>query len=436
MDDDFGNILVVTEPFTIERPNVVFATGILFDQSSLARIEEKECTSMTAYIDSAHDGLASLDNHWSLRENPTESVQNLRVDNFEEVYGELSRLRAQNVILLDLTSSSGRNIRGLQRLCEMSSGKISISYCTSPMDGSENCEHSADFMRSELLVGYQCSPGVYIKSGAIFCQIGTPFAQLRELTALDEAKLTSCALVHSQLMTAPQAQRLPLVIVSIGPFSANHDVVLRILEKNGADLSRTMLNQLIVGTSSIDYYDMLLQNFPINLCFDGFGHSGSFSPRDGPCYPSDEDALGAIGELCRRGYASRLVLSLNIKTKLQLRKYGGHGFTLMENAIIPRITRMTEANEITEKSAYSFDHENIIALTAGNMYNLLHWYKPLPPAAPVVETFPCYICESRFVLGSHYSKFSFNYCSSVCLNTHRKLHWALKTPASTTKSGP
>jgi hypothetical protein len=118
--------------------------------------------------------------------------------------------------------------------------------------------------------------------------------------------------------------------------------------------------------------------------------------------------------LCEEGFSNQIHLSINIKTKLQLSRFGGHGIGHLNRSVIPRLrSQKIPSDEIIQKIAYR------------NLRNLLPWYISPKPVEFPVETLNCYICTASFIpaLETHYSKFNFLYCTSKCLATHRNDKW-------------
>lgn len=139
--------------------------------------------------------------------------------------------------------------------------------------------------------------------------------------------------------------------------------------------------------------------------------------------------LQCVGILCDKGFSNQLHLSINIKTKLQLSRFGGHGFGLLKRSVIPRLRsqkklKLEISSESTEIDGCLSD-EIIQKITHKNLQSLLPWYISPKPVELPVETLNCYICNTSFIpaLETHYSKFNFLYCTSKCLSVHRNLKW-------------
>ena len=102
-----------------------------------------------------------------------------------------------------------------------------------------------------------------------------------------------------------------------------------------------MTNNSICSLARLQYYDNLLTlTRDFFLCIDGFGHGATFAPQPVDlrvAYPSDAEIIEFIIQLCTRGHGSRLVLSLSIYCKIQLKLYGGYGYGHIERVVKPAL---------------------------------------------------------------------------------------------------
>jgi hypothetical protein len=72
------------------------------------------------------------------------------------------------------------------------------------------------------------------------------------------------------------------------------------------------------------------------ISLDSFGYASIYNPIDYQ-YATDDDLIYILFELCSRGYAMNIHLSINIITKLQYGKYGGHSFNYINDTILSKI---------------------------------------------------------------------------------------------------
>jgi predicted metal-dependent phosphotriesterase family hydrolase len=245
------------------------------------------------------------------------------IDNTEDAIDELkhSNFESYNTTIIDCTSrENDRNISGLQTImqCSKLDSKVSIICSTSPfsqtvtstdqlknnLNNDIRIDLMAKEMRAELLVGTIVHMN-YIKSGVVFMQTSTPFLSASTLNVLEMDGLKACAYLHRDFhlenITADRSScsssvesnvvgsRVPVMIVAAGPYSTTHEAICIILSQNDANISRLVLSQIIISRDNIHYWRNILSTYPCTLCVDCFGYSGTFLPRTGPMFPSDEE---------------------------------------------------------------------------------------------------------------------------------------------------
>lgn len=358
-----------------------------------------------------------LNNLWEHKSKPTASVSNLRIDNVEDVGVDISRLMPSDpsewICCVDLTNPlQSRNLRGLLQLQEKHDF-LHFSFSTSPNLESppRSAKRMVDVMSKELLVGVEVSPLKYLRAGSIFCQMGgNPITGALEKVQQSELPmLEACAQLHVQFREECQAA-LPPIIVGAGPLCSCHMEIVKILAEFGAEMSKVVLCQLNVCSKSLEAFHHLLTSFPVSICVDGFGAASAFAMD----LPTDDDIIETVVQLCQRGHTSQIVLSVYLRAKIQLRKYGGPGLALLQDRIIPRLGDKIAA-------------EDVGALVSINLFKLLHWYRrPVVVELPV-DMLECYVCLKQFTPGDHFTKFDFVYCSTGCLVEHRRGKWARRT---------
>ena len=257
-------------------------------------------------------------------------------------------------------------------------------------------------MRAELEAGVLFQGG-YWKASSMSLEISEQALVREEVTGL-----SSCAAVHRQGTLAPIVVELPLAP------DPNWDLVqdiLSILQSEGADLSRVILTSLAVPSRSVDKVTELMHRFGCSVSIDGFGVSAVTSPTSGESFPSDSCLALSIDLICQRGLHSQLIVSTNVHSKLFLRKFGGPGYQWMDESVVPRLQKYPHAKYY------------LASLLCTNAKSLLEWRQQEIVEARPPETLPCYICKKEFLPGDHFTKFNFVYCSSSCLNSHRKRNW-------------
>lgn len=444
---------------------------------------------------------------WRIKESPASCRENLRIDNIEvvkrevmDLLEEIPRSSSQSssqskrtVYLIDVSDTE--NIASLHSLSKLLPSSFHIVYSSKSVPSSIASDHLPESVSSRLqaqLMAGEAVPGpagasISVRSGCLKYQVGSPFLFNAPFIDADRARLTALCAVQRDVRARYTLCHAPLLVIGCGPFFTHHAQVLTHLRDSGGSLSQVLLNQLVLSPTWLPYYESLLREFPEpSLCIDCFTHQAVFGmslpcgssaaepvsrPRSGVSvginagtrhWGSDEEVLCCVLYLCRRGFGARLCLSVDIKTRLQLRWYGGPGVGYVTDSLLPRLRRWydlsvlesvvgtealhqvvlgqnssssttsgtinsSESSNFAGSSASStplcFREEEVRALLGGNLLALLSWYHPPDAVELPVETLPCHICGREFVPGDHYSKFSFVYCSSACLAKHRKLDY-------------
>jgi len=130
-------------------------------------------------------------------------------------------------------------------------------------------------------------------------------------------------------------------------------------------------------------------------------------------YTSDGEGAALVASLCRQGFAANLILSPGVSCRLQLRRYGGHGYGHVRHSIVHQLVRRGVGDAELDAMA----HDNIV--------RLLGWWTPPPPVERAVEMGTCYWCKKAFEMreNEYFHKFDFVYCRSKCLSKHGDAGW-------------
>jgi len=139
------------------------------------------------------------------------------------------------------------------------------------------------------------------------------------------------------LMAGAKAQRETNLAISIHvhPWGTETPMgyeVVRILEREGADLSRVILSHLD-QCLNVEYHEDMLRT-GVNIAYDHFGKEFH---RDATHIqmPTDLQRLEALAELIGRGYVDQLLISHDVCFKMHLRQYGRWGYTHILEHIVP-----------------------------------------------------------------------------------------------------
>ena len=146
-----------------------------------------------------------------------------------------------------------------------------------------------------------------------------------------------------QLRAAAQVQRRTGVAINVHPsiWAHEHLRIVDILEDAGADLSRVAIShcdQLVEP----DWHRQIAER-GVTLCFDTFGAEFEYE-GDGSREPTDTERIDCLKRLLDAGRASQLLLSHDICSLLQLRRYGGPGYDHVQTTIVDRL-RSTGASQ-------------------------------------------------------------------------------------------
>ena len=121
--------------------------------------------------------------------------------------------------------------------------------------------------------------------------------------------------------------------IHLHPWSFEGMAVLDLLEREGVDPCRVLLNHLTTAVAD-DGYQRALLDRGARLCYDLFGFDHScIVPGRYP--PSDYDAVAKVAELASEGYLRQLFVSQDIGVKTRLCAYGGWGYAHLFEHVVP-----------------------------------------------------------------------------------------------------
>ncbi len=117
--------------------------------------------------------------------------------------------------------------------------------------------------------------------------------------------------------------------------------IIEILGDAGADLSRTIICH-ISRTLFNSANRLKLAEAGCYLEYDMFGHSWYYAPPPTPepiYVPSDPERVDQIRELIAEGYGKQILVSHDVCWKMQLTRYGGHGYSYILEYVVPLMRR-------------------------------------------------------------------------------------------------
>ncbi len=182
-------------------------------------------------------------------------------------------------------------------------------------------EEMTDHMVRELTVGFA---GTDVRAG-IIGEIGA-----RSPIHPDEEKaLRAAARAHHATGAA--------INVHLSIFAPEGRRVLDILlDEEGVEPGRIALSHLDERPDTA--YHLELAGRGVYVEFDCFGSECSFD-EDGTHEPSDAQRIDALLRLLDAGYERQLLISQDVCTRMQWRRYGGMGYDHILRTIVPRLRR-------------------------------------------------------------------------------------------------
>jgi phosphotriesterase-related protein len=122
--------------------------------------------------------------------------------------------------------------------------------------------------------------------------------------------------------------------VHVHPYARRALEALSILADEGADLAKVGVSHCD-GELDLDWLERILRT----SCYVELDQFGTGPERliQGRGYPSDDDRVNAIKELCDRGWAERLLLSHDLCHRNSLLRHGGSGYGHIGSSVAPAL---------------------------------------------------------------------------------------------------
>lgn len=120
--------------------------------------------------------------------------------------------------------------------------------------------------------------------------------------------------------------------IHVHPYTRQALSAVRLLEDEGADLSRVAVSHLD-GEIDVQWLTQVLKA----SCYVEMDQFGTGPDRlvQGRGYPSDVDRVQAIAELCQRGWGERLLVSHDLCHQNALLRHKGHGYGHIGRTVLP-----------------------------------------------------------------------------------------------------
>jgi len=115
------------------------------------------------------------------------------------------------------------------------------------------------------------------------------------------------------------------------------DKLVDIIEEEDADINKFWMSHADQIAHTIDNLKSILDR-NVTISFDMFGLEYYYDCEwIGLRNKTDAERIDMVVELCQQGYDKQLMLSQDVFSKLQTKKYGGYGFTHIIENIIPQL---------------------------------------------------------------------------------------------------
>ena len=142
------------------------------------------------------------------------------------------------------------------------------------------------------------------------------------------------------LRAAARASRATGAAISfhVGGHMEEKFTVMDAVAAEGADLNRVVMGHSNWIVDDMPFMKRVLER-GVYIQFDTLGYLEVIS-RSRLGRPDDAAAAQAVVELIQAGYLDRILLSQDVCTKLQLKKYGGRGFSYVMEFFLPELKRL------------------------------------------------------------------------------------------------
>ena len=135
---------------------------------------------------------------------------------------------------------------------------------------------------------------------------------------------------------AARASRLTGAAITFhnGGFGAERLTVLHAAIQEGADPNRIVMGHSDDIAEDLPLLKKLIER-GVYIEFDLFGRTGARLGR-----VNDEKVVRVVAELIRLGYVNHILLSQDLCHKIELKKYGGNGYTFIQDAVLPALREL------------------------------------------------------------------------------------------------
>ena len=239
-----------------------------------------------------------------------------RLDDRDAVVGELKTLKEKGVsIIIDQSNRGmGRDTRYNQGVADETGIRVlhATGYYKEPFLP-EECHSLSELELCKIMCGElrEGIEGTGIKADFIG-EIGT---SKEAILPIEEKILRAGSRAHNET-GASICTHTTLGLLGLEQVEIFNDC--------GVDLSKVVISHLDLS-GDVEYMVRLLDT-GVNIAFDTIGKLP---------YQPDTGRVKWLSELCKRGYASQIVLSMDITRKSHYLSYGGLGYTYLIDTFLP-----------------------------------------------------------------------------------------------------
>lgn len=286
--------------------------------------------------DAVHEPL-TLENLAAVRRGRVNSDNDVLGD-FDEMLDEVSHFaRYGGGTMVEVTPFEvGRDPEALARLSRASGLNIVMGAGWYQKDlhpegfGERSLEELTDAIVRDLVVGTRVGPGQYVRSG-IIGEVGAEGNPVHP----DEMRSVRAAGRASAITGAP-------ITLHMGGFGEEKLRVLDALEEEGADPRSVVFGHAGTIAEEMPLAQRLLAR-GASVEADFLGTTGS---PWGTLFPfTDRSVARGLAELVADGWGSQLVLGGDVCQKVQLVRYGGHGYGYIEEHFLPTLAEFGVSDE-------------------------------------------------------------------------------------------
>ena len=237
--------------------------------------------------------------------------------------------------VVDVTSIGlGRDPQGLRRVANATQIHIIMgsSWYTKDYHPKEMDERSVESLTQEIVRDVTVGVGdSWIRSGIIGAvgTVGNPLTP-------NEIKV---------IRASGRASRLTGAAVSLHttPGITEHEKILDLLQAEGTDLGRAIVGHSDWLVKELPLLKRLLER-GVYIEFDLLGKLSMLQKNTA----AQADVARGIVELIQTGYPDRILLSQNVNRKVDLKAYGGLGYSFILEQFIPHLRRLGVTEEQVE----------------------------------------------------------------------------------------